>query len=246
MLIVNADDWGLRAEVTDAILACWRAGAVGAASAMVHMEDSERAFGLAEQEGLPLGLHLNLTTPFTAAAVPAGRRRRQRAAVEYFAGARLRRRAFDPRVRALLDECVADQLEAFAAARGRRAAHADGHQHIQVCPTVLSSGSLGELSSLRRAHGFVPGQSSSPKRAYRGLLNLAVARRFRSVPFVSLRDVHPALGGVGLDGAVRRAWDGGVEMMVHPAWDDEREVLGSAAWLELLAAVPTGSHADLP
>ena len=245
MLIVNADDWGLRPEVTDAILEAWRAGAVSAASAMVWMADSERAFALAEREGLPLGLHLNLTTPLTAAAVPTASRDRQRAAVEYFAAGGIRRHGLDPLAWAPLEECVADQLGAFAEARGRPARHADGHQHIQLCPTVLAGRSLGALASLRRAHGFVPGQRSSPKRAYRGLLNLALARRFRSVPFVSLRDVHPALGGVGLEGTMRLAREGDVELMVHPAWEDERELLLSNAWRRLLDSVATGSHADL-
>jgi len=245
MLIVNADDWGLRPEVTDAILETWRAGAVTAASAMVHMEDSERAFALARQEGLPLGLHINLSTPFTADAVPAERRARQQRAVEYFAASPRRRYALDPTAWRLLDGCVADQLTAFAEAWGAPADHADGHQHLQTCPTVLSGRALGALRTLRRAHGFVPGQRSSPKRAYRGLVNEVVGLRFRSVCFVSIRDVHPELGGVGLAGVVDRAGGRGVEVMVHPAWEDEREILLGDAWRELVQRMPTGSHADL-
>jgi predicted glycoside hydrolase/deacetylase ChbG (UPF0249 family) len=245
MLIVNADDWGLRREVTDSILECWQAGAVTSASAMVGMADSERAFALAETAEVPLGLHLNLTTPFTAAAVNGDRRRRQQRAVEYFGGQARRRHVFDPFVRGALDTCVADQLAVFAESCGRSAAHADGHEHVQVCPTVLSTRSLGEVRSLRRAHSFVAGQGSSPKRAYRGAINRIVRRRFRSIPFVSLRDLHPALGGVGLDGLLRLVELGDVEVMVHPAWEDEREVLLSSAWRRLLGELPTGSHADL-
>ncbi|MGV1048318.1 MAG: ChbG/HpnK family deacetylase [Solirubrobacterales bacterium] len=246
MLIVNADDWGLRPEVTDAIAECWAAGAVTSASAMVAMADSERAFALAAAQGPPLGLHLNLTTPFTAPGVEPGRRRRQFRAVAYFGASDRRRLLFDPRRRAALDRCVADQLDAFAEARGRPARHADGHQHIQVCPTVLSTRSLGRVQSLRRAHGFVAGSSSPAKRGYRRLLNGVVRHRFRSVPFVSLRDLHPALGGVGLERLAPLARGGDVELMVHPGWEDEREVLLSAAWLRLLGELPTGSHADFP
>lgn len=245
MLIVNADDWGLRPEVTDSILECWRAGAVTAASAMTGMLDSERAFGLAREGGPPLGLHVNLTTPLTAAGVPADERRRQQRAVEYFAAAGWRRYALDPLARSVLDRCVADQLAAFAAGSGQAAAHADGHQHVQSCPTVLCGCSLGAVRTLRRAHGFVPGQRSSPKRAYRGTVNWLIRRRFRSAAFVSLRDLHPALGGVGLDGLARLAGRGEVEVMTHPAWEDEREVLLSSSWRSFVAGLPTGSHADL-
>jgi predicted glycoside hydrolase/deacetylase ChbG (UPF0249 family) len=245
VLIVNADDWGLRPEVTDAILECWRAGGVTSASAMVHMADSARAFELAAAAGLPLGLHLNLTAPFAAADAPPEQRQRQRQAVAYFAGPRRRLVLFDPRRRGLLDACVADQLGAFAESRGRPALHADGHQHVQVCPTVLSTASLGRVSSLRRAQSFLGGRRSPARRVYRSALNLAVRRRFRSARFLSLRDLHPDLGGSGLDRLPALARSADVEVMTHPAWDDEREVLLSPRWLAMLAGLPTGSHAEL-
>ena len=245
MLIVNADDWGLRPEVTDAIAECWRAGAVTSASAMVEMEDSARAFELAAVLGLPLGLHLNLTTLFTAAGIECERRERQARAVAYFEGPPRRRLFFDPRARGLLDACVADQLGAFATISGTVAAHADGHQHVQVCPTVLATPALGRVRSLRRAHAFVAGSHDPAKAAYRRLVNFGLRRRFRSVLFVSLRDLHPELGGVGLERLAVLARDRDVEVMVHPAWDDEREVLLSAAWAKLMEDLPTGSHADL-
>jgi predicted glycoside hydrolase/deacetylase ChbG (UPF0249 family) len=245
VLIVNADDWGLRPEVTDAILECWEAGAITAASAMTHMEDSRRAAGLAASHGLPLGLHLNLTTSFTDADTPPARRLRQRRALAYFEGPRRRRFLLDPRGRALLDACVADQLEAFAEIYGTAPEHGDGHEHIQVCPTVLSTPSLGRLATLRSAHSFSAHERSLPNRAHRGAVNWALRRRFGSARFLSLRDLHPQLGGDGLEGLAALARREDVEVMVHPAWEDEREVLLSAAWLDLLRQLPTGSHIDL-
>jgi len=244
VLIVNADDWGLRPEVTDGIAECWSAGAVTCASAMVHMADSARAFEIAAADGVPLGLHINLTTVFTAASAVPDESLRQRRAVTYFTARGYRRFGFDPLVRRLLDECVADQLDAFLRQRGAGAVHADGHQHIHVCPTVLSTGSIGRVRSLRRAHGFVP-ESPLPKRLYRRAINGYVRSRFRSVPFASLRDLHPTLGGIGLDGLARIARERDVEVMVHPAWEDERAILLSSEWGRFLRGVPTGSHADL-
>ncbi len=245
MLIVNADDWGLRPEVTDSILACWEAESITAASAMAHMGDSERAAEIAAESGLPLSLHLNLTTPFTAAAVPSGRRRRHQQAIAYFAGPYRRRFLFDPRRRDLLDSCVADQLEAYAEICGGVPADADGHEHIQVCPTVLSTRSLGRVETLREAHSFEPGRRSSAKRAHRASLNWALRRRFRSARFVSLRDLHPALGGEGLGRQLEASRWEDVEVMVHPADEEEREVLLSASWRSLMQTLPTGSRADL-
>lgn len=246
MLIVNADDLGLRPAVTDAILECWRAAALTSASAMVHMEDSARAFELAAEAEMPLGLHCNLTTPFTALDAPADRRLRQKRATAYFACRPRRMLLFDPRVRGLLDACIVDQLDAFSERFGRPAAHADGHQHVQVCPTVLLAPSLSRLTSLRRAQSFISGGRSPFKRAYRDAVNLVVRRRFRSALFLSLRDLHPALGGSGLERLPDLARRTDVELMVHPAWADEREVLLSSAWRRTLAGLPTGSHRELP
>jgi predicted glycoside hydrolase/deacetylase ChbG (UPF0249 family) len=247
VLIVNADDWGLRSEVTDAILGCWRAGAISAASAMTHMADSRRAAALAAENRLPLGLHLNLTTPFTRADVVGDRRLRQGRACAYFEGSRRRRFGFDPRARALLDQCVEDQLQAFLEEYGRPAAHADGHQHIQVCPTVLATRSLGRLESLRAAHSFPSGRSSYPKRMQRAAVNWLVRRRFRAIRFLSLRDLHPRLGGDGLEQELRMVTEQKrhLELMVHPAWADEREILLSDEWRQALVGVELGSHADL-
>jgi predicted glycoside hydrolase/deacetylase ChbG (UPF0249 family) len=64
VVIVNADDWGIRARATDRILDCIRLGTVSSTSAMVFMADSQRAAELARQEGVDTGLHLNLTAQF--------------------------------------------------------------------------------------------------------------------------------------------------------------------------------------
>src|SRR5204863_4002166 len=63
-LIVNADDWGRDTHTTACILDCITRGTVTAVSAMVFMEDSERAAAEARQHSVDAGLHLNFTTPF--------------------------------------------------------------------------------------------------------------------------------------------------------------------------------------
>src|ERR1700742_3119003 len=65
LLIVNADDLGWNRGATDLTIASFGAGQVTSATALVHMEDSERAATLAREHDLPTGLHLNLSDPFT-------------------------------------------------------------------------------------------------------------------------------------------------------------------------------------
>ena len=51
-VIVNADDWGRDNATTDRCLDCFLLGAVSSVSAMVFMEDSERAAHLARHHGV--------------------------------------------------------------------------------------------------------------------------------------------------------------------------------------------------
>src|SRR6266513_2908362 len=70
MLIINADDWGRSGAETDAALRCYKGGRITSVSAMVFMEDSERAAELAKENDLDVELHLNFTDKFTANYYP--------------------------------------------------------------------------------------------------------------------------------------------------------------------------------
>ena len=65
MLIINADDWGRSRAETNAALECYQHGRITSVSAMVFMNDSERAAEIAREHNLDAGLHLNFTDPFT-------------------------------------------------------------------------------------------------------------------------------------------------------------------------------------
>src|SRR5258708_5317705 len=76
-LIINADDWGRSRDTTDRTLECCERGSISSVSAMVFMEDSERAAALARERGIDAGLHLNFTTPFSGEVYPAMLREHQ-------------------------------------------------------------------------------------------------------------------------------------------------------------------------
>ena len=61
----------MTATATDCSLKCVLAGAVSSVSAMVFMEDSERAAAIAQERGIDVGIHLNFTTPFSEASTPS-------------------------------------------------------------------------------------------------------------------------------------------------------------------------------
>lgn len=239
LLIVNADDWGLRPDVTDAALEGYRAGRLTSATALVHMEDAPRAAALAQEHGLPVGLHLNLTFPYGDA--PAGPRERQLRMTRYFA-APLARRVWDPRMRRLVSECVADQLEAFEALYGAVPTHIDGHHHIHACPTVAFSPVVALVRRMRP----LPRDGGPPAARWLAGAEMAVLRRRHVMPRICL-----PLSAVHLDaddpgpGRLASAGVEPAEVMTHPHDPADRRRLESRAWAATLARFQTGSYAEL-
>ncbi|HEY7630989.1 MAG TPA: ChbG/HpnK family deacetylase [Thermoleophilaceae bacterium] len=236
VLIVNADDWGGFREGTDAIEACFAAGAISSTTAMVHMADSRRAAELALERERPVGLHLNLTQPFDAAEIAEPVRERQRRACAHFANLGRRRWTLspDPRVRRLVADAVRDQLEEFAALYpGREPTHLDSHEHVHVCPDVFLSPALERGRRVRQTLSPVPGEDGNPavrlaQRAKHGVL----ARRFVTTKrFWRAAELAPGGGAVPIAHAVAEAAGVPVEVMVHPSFPDEFETLRSADWV---------------
>ncbi len=244
LLIVTANDWGGEARATDGIVACFRDGRITGATAMVYMADSKRACDVAREQGLSLGLHLNLTQPFDDPATPRPVQDRQRRLVRHFANLKVRRWIYDPFVRRLVAAAIFDQLDAFRSLYGAEPTHIDGHEHVHICPDVLLSRALPSATPIRTAHGWRSG--TGPGDVARRVRQAAIARRFTTTDyFSSVRSLVPRLGGEGLEAALELSDRASVEIMTHPAMSDEREYLLSEAWSEALAGRRLGTFADL-
>ena len=238
MLIVNADDYGAAPSATDAILRAWRARAVTCASAMVWMHDSARAARLAREEGLPLGLHLNLTLPFPDEEMGRAVRERQAELTSLFNRETWMSTTRTDPPRDLVREAVRDQLERFRDEYGELG-HVNGHHHVHVHPTVLDALPAGIpvrpiLRSVSRADARTSGRK---RRSFQRFPTPALALDFEQL--------HPALGGTGF-GVLGRCADGvAVEVMTHPQRRAELQALLSTEWLDLVARLPTGACAEL-
>jgi predicted glycoside hydrolase/deacetylase ChbG (UPF0249 family) len=244
LLIINADDLGLDQPTTDSILRCFEAGAVTSTSGMVFMADSQRAAQLAR--GVPVGLHINLTEPFTGSGLDAVVRRRQERLVDYFGGPKWRRWGLNPALFADIELCIGEQLAEFRALYGREPSHFDGHQHIHQSLGVLAARTIPAGAKMRPSLTFNPGEKWWANRAYRSLLNRAMRTRFRTPRYLfSIADMHPALGGGVLEEKLALASGSAVEVMTHPAWDDERAVLLDPSWTALIGQRRAGSYEQL-
>ena len=138
-IILVADDYGISPAVSAAICDLAAGGRLSATSVMVAAPRFNRAQAQAlaalRDRGKPvaIGLHLTLTAPFrpltpTFAPLRDGAFLRLAAVMAY---------AFLGRLdRAGVAAEVAAQLAAFTAAFGRPPDFVDGHQHVQLLPTI--------------------------------------------------------------------------------------------------------------
>jgi len=246
LLIITADDWGHDREATDAIHECFRAGAVTSVSAMVHMSDSLRAAEVAATGGEPVGLHLNLTEPFTDPGCPEPVRTRQAAIAGYLAGPTWRMWGLNARMFRTVEACIAEQLETFRRLYGREPAHVDGHEHVHQALGVMLARSWPGGVKMRPSFTFMRGEKSLPNRLTRMFVNRVMRARFRTPRyFFSIRDMHPALGGEGLERKLALADEHAVEVMTHPAIPDERALLLGDDWAACVSGRRVGAYADL-
>jgi predicted glycoside hydrolase/deacetylase ChbG (UPF0249 family) len=234
LLIVNADDFGYDEPSTDAAVECFVRGGITSVSAMVHMRDSERAAEVARDAGVPVGLHLNLSEPYTGSDVPEAARLRQARLAERFSGGwlRVRRWLYDPTIRRDVDDCIGEQLERFQALYGAAPCHVDGHKHVQVSPNILLSRALRPGTRMRTAL-HLDAMLLRPGRAARRRL---MERRFTSTEY--------CFDFAERERALQLAREATVELVVHPALRDYAALL-SDDWARALERLSLGCFADL-
>jgi len=237
MLIVNADDFGASRNTTDAVLGTVDGGAVTSVSAMVWMPDSTSAAALARERGMSVGLHLNLSLPFTAKDVPTDVAQVQARLTTTFTkegwrGGRTQGRT----ARADVTRAVNDQLGEFRRLFGEPA-HINGHHHVHIIDVVLDT--LPPDIPIRQALA-TPGTVGERDRRH-----ASIAKRFRTTTAaLDLRSIHPDLGGSGFD-VLELAREGSLEVVTHPQLRDERDALLGQAWREAVKELELGSFSEL-
>lgn len=233
VLIINADDWGRDVVTTDRILECVRLGSVSSASAMVFMEDSERAAQIARETKTDVGLHLNLTTIFSK---PRNARlaEYQLRVARYLHGNRLAPVVFHPGLVRCFDYVVSAQLDEFRRLLDEEPARIDGHHHMHLCANVLMARLLPKGTIVRRNFSFGPGEKGFANRSCRKIVDLMLARRHRLTDFFfSLPPLSPSR----LQAIFHLASRSVVEVETHPVNSDEYGFLNSGAfsqWKEAL------------
>ena len=238
LLIVNADDWGRDRETTERTRECLNRGGVSSVSAMVFMEDSERAAAIARERGIDAGLHLNLTTPFSAPACSARLVERQGELARHLLRHRLAPVVFHPGLVRSFEYVVAAQRDEFSRLYGAEPERVDGHHHMHLCTNVLLGGLLPRGAIVRRNFSFHPGEKSFCNRFYRRVVDRMLARRHRVVDFFF------SLAPLESRSRVRRVFslarESAVEVETHPINLEEYEFLTGGEIFRLARDVQIG------
>jgi len=184
MLIINADDWGRDRDTTERTLDCIRGGSVSSVSAMVFMEDSERAAVTARGQGIDAGLHLNFTTPFSSPCTPTRLIEHQQRLTRYLRRHRFAQVVFHPGLSRSFEYVVKAQLDEFTRLYGSRPDRLDGHHHMHLCANVLFPKLMPWGTVVRRNFSFQPGEKSLANRMYRRFVDGILHRRHELVDFM--------------------------------------------------------------
>ncbi len=241
MLIINADDWGRSVAETDAALGCYQKGRVTSASAMMFMEDSERAAELAKENDLDVGLHLNFDEPFTGGNSPAELGEYHGRTVRYLMGNKYRQLVYNPFLRKEFTYSYEAQAAEFVRLLGRPPSHIDGHHHMHLCANILLSKIIPAGMKIRRNFSFWPGEKSLLNRTYRALVDRQLARRYQLTDYFF--DLSRSIREKKLDRATALAKSNKVELMTHPIVWMESEYLMSNQFQAMLQRLEVGSYA---
>jgi predicted glycoside hydrolase/deacetylase ChbG (UPF0249 family) len=241
MIIINADDWGRSESETNAALACFRAGRITSASAMVFMKDSERAAGLARECGIDLGLHLNLSQKYDARTAAADAAAQERI-VRFMGATKYAVLLYHPGLRRDFREVFKSQMREFLRLHGKAPSHLDGHQHRHLCANLLIDDILPRGQRIRRNFSFWPGEKGMLNRTYRSLMDRCLSRRYILTDyFFSLGQI---LKSCRLARAVELARQASVEVMTHPIHTGEYEWLMSAEAIHNLRSLRLSAFED--
>ena len=237
-VIVNADDWGRDNATTDRCLDCFLLGAVSSVSAMVFMEDSERAADLARHHGVDAGIHLNFTLPFSAAHCPARLKQHQERLSRLLSSHRFAPVLYHPFAAASFEYVVKAQLEEYERLYGAAARRVDGHHHMHLCTNVLMQELLPDGIIVRRNLSFARGEKGFFNRFYRHQQDRRLARRHRIADFFF--DLQPLEPRRRLEEIFNLSERFDIEVETHPIHDEEYRFLADG---ELMRGAGEGAVA---
>jgi predicted glycoside hydrolase/deacetylase ChbG (UPF0249 family) len=243
MLVINADDFGRNRFATDRILVCHLEKRITSTSAMVFMEDSERAATLAKASQVDVGLHINFTESFTAPSVPQPLRQDHERIRRFLRANKYALVIYNPFLRKGFREVFAAQVEEFVRLYGREPFRFDGHQHMHLCSNMILDRILPAGAKVRRSFSFDTGEKNFFNRYYRTLIDRHLAARHRIGDFFFALSQHLPISRLQRVVELARMYN--VELMTHPEVNLEFEGLLSDKFANTISPVQLETCARL-
>ena len=243
MLIINADDLGRSRMETDAALSCLREGRITSVSAMVFMEDSERAANLARDCGVDAGLHLNLSQVFSGRVVSPAVAEAHNRIVGFMKTTKYALLVYHPFLRRCFRDVYQTQADEFVRLFGKSPSHVDGHQHRHLCANMLLDEIIPRGQKVRRNPSLSPGEKGPLNRAYRRLVDRWLGRRYCLTDY--LFNLAECMEESRLARVLGLAKVTRVELETHPCRKAEHALLMSDAFGDRLREIRTASYAVL-
>jgi predicted glycoside hydrolase/deacetylase ChbG (UPF0249 family) len=243
MVVITADDYGKNVHATDSILKCFESQRITSASAMVFMEDSERAAILASQTKLEVGLHLNFTMLFNAVNVSPKIVSYQKKVVSYLTRNKLGQVIYNPLLADSFKFLFLSQQEEFMRLYGRQPAFYNGHHHMHLCANMLIGKILPEGECVRRTFTFYKSEKNIFNRFYRYILDSFVIKRFSSTD--SFFSILPLQNQKRLKDILNRSTISDIEIEVHPENSEEIKFLLSDQFNQLINSIHTGTFQQI-
>lgn len=243
MLIINADDWGRNRIATDNSMLCFKKGRITSASAMVFMEDSQRAAQLSLENGLDTGLHLNFTLKFDGACKSRKLLECHQRIASYLKTNKYSSLLYNPLLKGDFHYVYTAQYEEYMHLYNKMPTHIDGHHHLHLCTNILADRLIPRGAKVRRSFTFAPGEKNVLNRFYRCIVDAIVTRRYNCTD--SFFSLLLLLRAGRLQTIVNLAKSRNVEVMAHPERSEEFDYLMSDGYFDLISDVNTGSYSLL-
>jgi predicted glycoside hydrolase/deacetylase ChbG (UPF0249 family) len=223
MLIINADDWGRSRMETDTALRCFQHGAITRVSAMVFMEDSERAADIAKTAGIDVGLHVNLTEAFVTSGPSSAIVDAQSRTARFLKSNKYAQLVYNPFLCEAFRHTYRAQADEFLRLYGKAPSHVDGHQHMHLCANMLIDGIIPIGQRVRRNFSFESGEKGWLNRNYRRLSDWWLKRRYQVTDYFFA--LSRAFNDAALNRMISFARRSSVELMTHPVVEREYALL---------------------
>jgi predicted glycoside hydrolase/deacetylase ChbG (UPF0249 family) len=243
MIIINADDWGCSKIETDVALCCYRDGIITSVSAMVFMEDSDRAAIISKDEGIDTGLHLNLSLSFTGKVFDGQLQEYQNRILRFLMSSKYSLLVYHPLLRKQFQYVYKAQVEEFCRLFGKPPSHINGHHHLHLCSNMLMDRIITKGEKVRRSFSFQAGEKNIFNRVYRRLVDRHLAAKFR------VTDYFFDLPGQYKKDRLKRvsllSRGASVELMTHPVVPEELSIMSDKNYLDAIKTMEMGTYALL-